>query len=397
MDGRARPLTARMLNNLHRLAALGAACVALCATAASAAARPDPQFANQWALQGDGPMGAASAWTQITGGDVTVAVVDTGVDLAHRDLAPNLWTNPGEVPGNGIDDDADGVVDDVHGADFVNGDGDPSDDNGHGTHVAGIVAARGDNGVGVAGLAWRARIMAVKVLGADASGDMATVAAGVRYAVAHGARVINLSLTGPSPGPDLAAAIDAAAAANVLVVAAAGNAHADDDVVASYPADFDAGNLVAVTSSDQRGVLAPSASFGRSTVDLSAPGEDILSTARGGGYELRSGSSMAAAQVSARPRLAGNALGPAGLGAADLAAGGRGAPGRRGRAAPRARGQARALARERRAPHRGPAAPCSAPAAPPAPSRRRRARRRTSVATDARACTSAATGVQCLT
>ena len=198
-------------------------------------------------------MGAASAWTQITGGDVTVAVVDTGVDLAHRDLAPNLWTNPGEVPGNGIDDDGDGIVDDVHGADFVNGDGDPSDDNGHGTHVAGIVAARGNNGVGVAGLAWRARIMAVKVLGADASGDMATVAAGVRYAVAHGARVINLSLTGPSPGPDLAAAVDAAAAANVLVVAAAGNAHVDDDVVATYPADLDAPNLIAVTSSDQRG------------------------------------------------------------------------------------------------------------------------------------------------
>ena len=162
-----------MLHNLHRVAALAAACAALCATAATAAARPDPQLANQWALQGDGPMGAASAWTEITGGDVTVAVVDTGVDLTHRDLAPNLWTNPGEVPGNGIDDDGDGIVDDVHGADFVNGDGDPSDDNGHGTHVAGIVAARGNNGVGVAGLAWRARIMAVKVLGADASGDMA--------------------------------------------------------------------------------------------------------------------------------------------------------------------------------------------------------------------------------
>jgi subtilisin family serine protease len=287
-----------MLHNLHRVAALVAACAALCANAASAAARPDPQLANQWALQGDGPMGAATAWTRITGGDVTVAVVDTGVDLAHRDLAPNLWSNPGELPGNGIDDDGDGLVDDVHGADFVNRDGDPADDNGHGTHVAGIVAARGNNGVGVAGLAWRARIMAVKVLGPDASGDMATVAEGVRYAVAHGARVVNLSLTGPSPGPDLAAAVSEAAAANVLVVAAAGNTHADDDTVATYPAALDALNLVAVTSSDQRGALAQSASFGRATIDLAAPGEEILSTARGGGYELRSGSSMAAAQVS---------------------------------------------------------------------------------------------------
>ena len=90
MDGRASPLTARMLNNVHRVAAIAAACAALCATVASAAARPDPQLANQWALQGDGPMGAATAWTRITGGHVTVAVVDTGVDLSHRDLAPNL-------------------------------------------------------------------------------------------------------------------------------------------------------------------------------------------------------------------------------------------------------------------------------------------------------------------
>jgi subtilisin family serine protease len=313
-----------MLQNVHRVAALGAACVAIFATAASAAARPDPQLANQWALQGDGPMGAATAWTRITGGDVTVAVVDTGVDLAHRDLAPNLWTNPGEVPGNGVDDDGDGFVDDVHGADFVNRDGDPTDDNGHGTHVAGIVAARGNNGVGVAGLAWRARIMAVKVLGANASGDMATVAEGVRYAVAHGARVINLSLTGPSPGPGLAAAVAEAAAANVLVVAAAGNTHADDDAVATYPAALDAPNLVAVTSSDQRGRLAPSASFGRSSIDLAAPGEEILSTARSGGYELRSGSSMAAAQVSgaavllasARPNLGWSGMRAALLGSA---------------------------------------------------------------------------------
>jgi subtilisin family serine protease len=164
----------------------------------------------------------------------------------------------------------------------------------------------------------------VKVLGADASGDMATVAEGVRYAVAHGARVINLSLTGPSPGPSLAAAVADAAAANVLVVAAAGNTHVDDDRVATYPVDLDAPNLVAVTSSDQRGRLAPSASYGRASVDLAAPGEEILSTARGGGYELRSGSSMAAAQVSgaavllasARPGLGWSGMRAALLGSA---------------------------------------------------------------------------------
>ena len=314
-----------MLHHVHRAAALAAACAALCTTTvASAAVRPDPQLPSQWALQGNGPMGAATAWTRVTGGDVTVAVVDTGVDLAHRDLAPNLWSNPGEVPANGIDDDADGFVDDIHGADFVNHDADPADDNGHGTHVAGIIAARGNNGVGVAGLAWRARIMAVKVLGPDASGDMATVAEGVRYAVAHGARVINLSLTGASPGTDLADAVAEAATANVLVVAAAGNTHNDDDAVAAYPAALDALNLIAVTSSDQRGALAPSASFGRASVDLVAPGEAILSTRRGGGYELRSGSSMAAAQVSgaavllasARPDIGWRAMRAALLGSA---------------------------------------------------------------------------------
>src|SRR3954447_19941261 len=207
MDGRARPLTARMLHTLHRVAALAAACAALCATAAPAAARPDPQLANQWALQGDGPMGAASAWTQITGGDVTVAVVDTGVDLGHRDLASNLWTNPGEVPGNGLDDDGDGVIDDVHGADLVDGDGDPDDANGHGTHVAGTIAARGGNGIGVAGVAWKARIMAVRVLDADAAGTTSTVAAGVRYAAPPGARIITPSLAAPATTPDLDAAI----------------------------------------------------------------------------------------------------------------------------------------------------------------------------------------------
>src|SRR3954462_13993537 len=188
MDGRARPLTARMLHTLHRVAALAAACAALCATAAPAAARPDPQLANQWALQGDGPMGAASAWTQITGGDGTVAGVDTRVGPPHRDLAPNLWTNPGEVPGNGRDDEGDGVVDDVHGADFVNGDGTPADDNGHGTHVAGVTAPPG----GAGGLAPGGPILPVKVLGAAKAGNAHWLAEGIDYAVAHGARILNV-------------------------------------------------------------------------------------------------------------------------------------------------------------------------------------------------------------
>jgi subtilisin family serine protease len=313
-----------MPSGLHRVAALAVAIAALCAAPAAAAVRSDPDLPDQWALRGDGPMGAASAWARATTGAVTVAVVDTGVDLSHPDLTQNLWTNPGEIPGNGVDDDADGYVDDVHGADVLNGDGDPRDDNGHGTHIAGIVAARGDNGIGVAGVARRARIMAVKVLDSHAAGNMSMVARGVEYAVAHGARVVNVSLSGGIPGPDIVAALDEARAAGVVVVAAAGNAGADIDVTPAYPAALTAPNLVSVTASDRRGALAPRASFGRMSVDLSAPGQEILSTARGGGYELRSGTSTAAAQVSgalalmaaARPGLGGEALRAALLGAA---------------------------------------------------------------------------------
>ena len=313
-----------MPSALHRVAALAVAIAALCAAPAAAAVRSDPELPDQWALRGDAPMGAASAWARATAGAVTVAVVDTGVDLSHPDLAPNLWTNPGEIPGNGIDDDADGYVDDVHGVDLLHGDGDPRDDNGHGTHVAGIVAARGENGIGVAGIAWRARIMAVKVLDSHAAGDMSTVARGVRYAVAHGARIVNVSLSGPIAGADIVGAIDEARAAGAVVVAAAGNTGADLDVTPAYPAALQAPNLVTVTSSDRHGALSPRASFGRASVDLTAPGQDILSTARGGGYEFRSGTSTAAAQVSgalallagARPALGGEALRAALLGAA---------------------------------------------------------------------------------
>ena len=157
--------------------------------------------AEQWALQGDAPMGVDTAWRQTTGADVTVAIIDSGIDLGHPDLAPNLWTNPGEIPGNGVDDDGNGFVDDVHGYDFVDNDGSPQDANGHGTHVAGIVGARGGNGIGGAGVAWQARLMAIRVLDGQARGTTAAVAAGIRYAVDNGARIVNLSLAGPTSTP----------------------------------------------------------------------------------------------------------------------------------------------------------------------------------------------------
>jgi subtilisin family serine protease len=282
---------------------------------AAQAAATDPRTAEQWALQGDAPMGVDSAWRQTTGADVTVAVVDSGVDLGHPDLAPNLWTNPGEIPGNGVDDDHNGYVDDVHGFDFVDGDGTPQDLNGHGTHVAGIVGARGGNGIGGAGVAWRARLMAVRVLDAQARGTTTAVADGIRYAVDNGARIVNLSLAGPSSTPDLEDAVRYAQARGVLIVVAAGNDGADLGAAPTFPATYGEDNVLGVAATTRDGGLSSVSDYGPGA-DVAAPGEEILSTALGGGYEWRTGTSMAAPEVAgalvllaaARPDLGGNGL-----------------------------------------------------------------------------------------
>jgi subtilisin family serine protease len=257
----------------------------------------DPRLDEQWPLQGDAPMGIDSAWRQTTGGDVTVAVIDSGIDLTHPDLVPNLWTNPGEIPGNGIDDDHNGYVDDVHGFDFIDGDGTPQDQNGHGTHVAGIIGARGGNGVGGAGVAWRVKLMAIRVLDANAQGTTTDVARGIRYAVDNGARIINLSLAGPSSTPDLEAAVQYAQARGVLIVVAAGNDGQDLSGAPTYPAAYGEPNVIGVAATTQSGGLSSVSDYGPGA-DIAAPGEQILSTALGGGYEWRTGTSMAAPEVS---------------------------------------------------------------------------------------------------
>jgi subtilisin family serine protease len=256
----------------------------------------DPLTAEQWSLKDDGAMGTESAWRQTTGADVTVAIVDSGVDLGHPDLAPNLWTNPGEVPGNGVDDDGNGYVDDVHGFDFVGGDGDPQDANGHGTHVAGIVGARGGNGIGGSGVAWRARLMAVRVLDAEARGSTTAVAQGIHYAVDNGARIVNLSLAGPTATADVEEAVRYAQDHGVLIVAAAGNSGADLASAPTYPAAYPEGDVLGVAATAQGGVLSSVSDYGPGA-DVAAPGEQILSTALGGGYEWRTGTSMAAPHV----------------------------------------------------------------------------------------------------
>jgi subtilisin family serine protease len=267
------------------------------ANAAKSHVPTDRAFGAQWELVNDNAMGMRSAWNVATAGNVTVAVIDTGAQLDHPDLAANLWTNTKEIPGNGIDDDHNGFVDDVHGYNFVAKNGNPTDDNGHGTNVAGIIGARGNNKTGVAGVAWQAKLMIVKVLGADGTGNVYDVAAGIRYAVANGAKIINLSMAGPDDDPALEAAITQASDAGVLVVAAAGNSSSNLDTTPAYPASSPAANVISVASTDQDGALAGGSSYGAHTVDISAPGENIDSTETGSRYGVRSGTSQAAAHV----------------------------------------------------------------------------------------------------
>ena len=162
----------------------------------------DPDLGSQWALHNTGQDGttpgididAQKAWDTTTNASRTVvAVIDSGIDYTHPDLAANIWTNPGEIPGNGIDDDHNGYVDDVHGYDFVNNDSDPMDDFGHGTHVAGIIGAVGNNNRGVAGVAWNVQLMALKFLDANGVGYTSDAIRALDYAVANGASISNHS------------------------------------------------------------------------------------------------------------------------------------------------------------------------------------------------------------
>jgi subtilisin family serine protease len=221
--------------------------------------------------------------------------------LDHPDLAPNVWTNFGEIPGNGVDDDHNGYIDDVHGIDLTsNSRGQNlSDGFGHGTHVSGTIAAAA-NGRGVVGVAFKAKLMVVRVLGNDGGGSTGAVAEGIRYAAANGARIINLSLETDVDDPRMRTAVAAAAAANTLVVASAGNSGLNVDSHPTFPASIAAPNVVGVAATGPTAgrTLADFSNYGRLTIPVAAPGVDVISTSRTGGYEYKSGTSMAAPHVS---------------------------------------------------------------------------------------------------
>jgi subtilisin family serine protease len=250
-------------------------------------------------LWGMNKIQSPAAWVQTTGSDqVLVAVIDTGVDYTHRDLAPNIWTNPKEIH-NGKDDDGNGIVDDVHGARFCGSEpsGDPRDDQGHGTHVAGTIAAAGDNRHDVVGVAWRVKVMALQFLCADGSGNTADAVRAIEYALLNGAQVINASWGSRARSRALEEAVREADRQGVLFVAAAGNEGMNNDMVPSFPASYPLPSVLAVTATDWNDNLADFSNFGQRSVSIAAPGVSILSTVPGDRLTFMNGTSMATPHV----------------------------------------------------------------------------------------------------
>ncbi len=251
----------------------------------------DPRFFSQWYLS---RIRAPAAWDKTVGAASTlIAVVDTGINFSHEDLKDRLWVNSDEIPNNSLDDDRNGYIDDYNGFNFLEGNHDLSDLNGHGSGIASLIAAATNNGVGMAGLNWRAPLMILKALNSAGSGDYSTVAMAIRYAADNGAKVINMSFGTETDSSVLRQAVDYAVDKGVLVVAAAGNGRGP----VYFPAAYE--KVIAVGSIDRYDQKPSFANFGYG-LDLVAPGVDILVADNRGSssYALASGTSFSAAQVS---------------------------------------------------------------------------------------------------
>ena len=268
----------------------------------------DPNFVKLWGLSNPDYPGcdiyAPGAWDVQTGSrDVIVAVIDTGVDYNHPDLRDNIWTNPDEIAGNGIDDDGNGFIDDLHGYDFCNDNGDPMDDHYHGTHCAGTIGAAGDNGIGIVGVNWHISIMPIKFLDEEGSGYTYDAVRAVAYATLMGADVMSNSWGGGDYSQALKDAIDAAGDRGILFVASAGNSGVNIDQRPSYPASYTSENIIAVAATDDKDAKASWSNWGFTSVDIGAPGVGIYSTRPGNSYGYLSGTSMACPHVAGAAAL----------------------------------------------------------------------------------------------
>ncbi|MGZ3724929.1 MAG: S8 family serine peptidase [Pseudobdellovibrio sp.] len=272
----------------------------------------DPMLGNLWGMSNTGQkdssgkvgvagvdIGAVQAWDIATGSDkMLVAIIDTGIDFTHPDLVDNLWTNEAEANGKeGIDDDNNGVIDDIHGFNAITGTGDAHDDQGHGSHCAGTIGAKGNDGKGIVGVNWDVKMMAVKFLDANGSGTLENAVKAIDYATKMGAKVMSNSWGGGGFSQALFDVIKKTNDAGAIFIAAAGNDNNNNDTNPSYPATYDVPNIISVAAIDNQGNRASFSSFGKRTVHVGAPGVNIYSST-GGAYDSWSGTSMATPHVS---------------------------------------------------------------------------------------------------
>lgn len=276
----------------------------------------DPDFGKLWGLSNSGQkdsqsiagivgvdIAAEKAWDIETGSQNTlVAVIDTGIDYNHPDLVANLWTNEAELNGKpAVDDDGNGIIDDIHGASFVDAakpNGDPLDDHGHGTHCSGTIGGTGNDGKGIVGVNWNVRIIAAKFLSADGSGSLEGAIKAIAYVNKMGAKVLSNSWGGGGYSQALKDVIEETNKSGAIFLAAAGNESNNNDAAPSYPASYEVANVVSVAAIDNRGGIASFSNYGKKSVHLGAPGVNIYSSIKGGAYDSWSGTSMATPHVS---------------------------------------------------------------------------------------------------
>ena len=273
----------------------------------------DPDMSKLWGLvntgqpDSTGQIGTAGSdinvlplWKKgITGSrDVVVAVIDTGIDWTHPDLQANLYTNKGEIAGDGKDNDGNGFIDDIHGWNFYDHTNNSVDDHGHGSHCSGTIGGVGNNGVGIAGINWNVSLMPIKFLSADGSGSLEGAVEAINYATLMKVNIMSNSWGGGGYSDVMKEAISKAATQGILFVAAAGNDSSNNDTTPSYPASYDLPNVISVAAIDNQDKIADFSNFGTKTVHVAAPGVKIYSSVKGGLYDTYSGTSMATPHVS---------------------------------------------------------------------------------------------------